>query len=214
MGSKIDMSLLEAPIDSLTQAEICHELFGLRNSQLHEPNTSLTTLWNYYSKTNALGLHDGGRHIAVRTHRDVIDVAYLLKAGATRGYLKEMLRSKLKTTHANEDELLENTIDLVASLVVMCNCGISSHGFSGSTEIHWKSGSLGEFLAKYFGDRPILAHEKVKLEQTFRARNFGRITGLEIIWTDNLLDHLRLTDDDTKVHVFHHVSFLESQRRR
>jgi hypothetical protein len=40
------------------------------------------------------------------------------------------------------------------------------------------------------------------------------MAGLEIVWTDNLADHLRLTDDDTKVHIFHHASFLEIQRTR
>ncbi|KAJ3577216.1 hypothetical protein NPX13_g3347 [Xylaria arbuscula] len=200
MTAKINMSLLEAPNDTLTRAAICHEIFGLENpSQLHGPATDPSALWDYYFKMSALSLHDGGRHIAVRTHRDVVDIACLLKEGATRGYLKEKLRAKLRTPHANEDELLENTIDLVASLVAMCDCGISSHRFSGRTEIQWRDGSLKEFLGKYFDERPILAHEKVKLEQTFKARNFGRITGLEIIWTDNLVDHLRLTDDDTKL---------------
>ncbi|KAI1427568.1 hypothetical protein F5Y12DRAFT_159542 [Xylaria sp. FL1777] len=213
MISTIDMSLLETPIESQTQAEICHELWGAGYSpRLLGADINLAIFWNYYSKTIALSLHDGGRHVAVRTHRDVIDVVYLLKAGATRRDIKQRLRSKLKTKHTNEDELLENTIDLAASLVVMCDCGISSHGFSGSTEIQWKDDSLREFLANYFGDQPILSHENIKLEKTFKARNFGRIAGLEIIWTDNLVDHLRLTDDDTKVHIFHHASFLESQR--
>ncbi|KAI1346407.1 hypothetical protein F5Y01DRAFT_319774 [Xylaria sp. FL0043] len=212
MFSTIDMSLLETHVESCTQTQICHELWGIRHSpQLLGADDSLATFWNYYFKTIALSLHDGGRHVAVRTHRDVIDVTYLLKAGATRRDIKQSLRSKLKEKHTNEDELLENTIDLAASLVVMCDCGISSHGFSGSTEIQWQHDSLGEFLAKYFGEKPILSHENIKLEKTFKARNFGRIAGLEIIWTDNLVDHLRLTDDDTKVHVFHHASFLQSQ---
>ncbi|KAI3330077.1 hypothetical protein F4824DRAFT_515956 [Ustulina deusta] len=211
--STIDMSLLETAIEPHTQAAICHELWGVGYSpQLLGADINLATFWNYYFKTSALSLHDGGRHVAVRTHRDVIDVVYLLKAGATRGDIKQKLRSKLKTKHTNEDELLENTIDLAASLAVMCDCGISSHGFSGSTEIQWRHDSLREFLAQYFGDRPILSHEKIKLEKTFKATNFGRIAGLEIIWTDNLVDHLRLTDDDTNVHIFHHASFLESQR--
>ncbi|KAI0536201.1 hypothetical protein GGR58DRAFT_476170 [Xylaria digitata] len=213
MVSTIDMSLLETPIESHTQAEIRQEFWGSEYSlQVRRADIDLATFWDYYSKTSALSLHDGGRHVAVRTHRDIIDVVYLLKAGVTRDDIKRRLHSKLKTKHINEDELLENSIDLAASLVVMCDCGISSHGFSGSTEIQWKCDSLMEFLSKYFGDKPILSIENIKLEKTFKARNFSRIAGLEIIWTDNLVDHLRLTDDDTKVHIFHHASFLEYQR--
>ncbi|KAF2969455.1 hypothetical protein GQX73_g4119 [Xylaria multiplex] len=213
MASTIDMSLLEMPIESHTQAEICQEFWGNEYSlQIRSADIDLATFWDYYFKTSALSLHDGGRHVAVRTHRDIIDVVCLLKAGVSRGDIKQRLRFKLKTKHINEDELLDNSIDLAASLVVMCDCGISSHGFSGSTEIQWKYDSLMEFLSKYFGDKPILSHENIKLEKTFKARNFSRIAGLEIIWTDNLVDHLRLTDDDTKVHIFHHASFLEYQR--
>ncbi|KAI0518369.1 hypothetical protein F5B22DRAFT_645133 [Xylaria bambusicola] len=135
------------------KAKICHELWSLRSSlQLYGANVSLTALWDYYLKISTLSLRDGGRHVAVRTHRDVVDVAYLLKAIATRWEVKEALRTKLKKAHANEDELLEHTIDLVESLVIMCDCGISSHGFSGSTEIEWKHGSLKEFLVLHFGD--------------------------------------------------------------
>ncbi|KAI1750615.1 hypothetical protein F4782DRAFT_243436 [Xylaria castorea] len=203
------MSLLETPIEPRTQAEICHELWGIRFcSPITEIN--FTALWHYYFETIALSLHDGGCRVTTRTHRDVIDVVNLLKAGATRLEIKHMLRSNLKTNH--DDELLENSIDLAASLAVMCDCGASSHGCSKSTEIQWRHDSLREFLAKTFDARPILAPEKVKLEKTFIARNLSQIAGLEIIWTDNLVDHLRLADDDTKVHVFHHASFLEAQR--
>ncbi|KAI8946640.1 hypothetical protein F4801DRAFT_563863 [Xylaria longipes] len=211
MISTIDTSLLETPIEPRTQAEICHEFWGIGFcSPITDIN--LTAFWHYYFKTIALSLHDGGCRVTTRTHRNVIDVVNLLKAGATRLEVKQRLRSKLETKHVNEDELLENSIDLAASLAVMCNCGVSSHGLSGSTEIKWKHDSLREFLAKTFDVRPILTLEKVKLEKTFMARNLSRIAGLEIIWTDNLVDHLRLADDDTKVYVFHHASFLEAQR--
>ncbi|KAI3320665.1 hypothetical protein HD806DRAFT_547200 [Xylariaceae sp. AK1471] len=214
MHSTIDTSLLETPIEPSTQAEISCEFWGNEyRPQLNGTDINLATFWSYYYKKSALSLHDGGRHVAVRTHRDVTDVVYLLKQGVTRRGIKQGLSSKLKTKHFNEDEVLENSIDLAASLALMCDCGTSSHGFSGSTEIQWKNNSLGEFLAEYFSEKSILAHEKVKLEKTFTARNFSRIAGLGIIWTDNLVDHLRLTDDDTKVHVFHHASFLEHQRQ-
>ena len=63
----------------------------------------------------------------------------------------------------------------------MCDCGVSSHGISGSTEMQWRHESFRNFLAKTFDVRPILALEKVKLEKTFIARNLNRIAGLEII---------------------------------
>ncbi|KAI0457221.1 hypothetical protein F5B21DRAFT_464777 [Xylaria acuta] len=209
MISTIDMSLLETPIEPRTQAEICHEFWGIG---FCSPITGidLTAFWHYYFRTIALSLHDGGCRVTASTHRDVIDVATLLKSGATRLEIKQRLRCKLETKH--DDELLENSIDLAASLVAMCDCGVSSHGFSGSTKLQWRHDSLRDYLAKTFDVKSILPLENVKLEKTFIARNLSGIAGLGIIWTDNLVDHLRLADDDTKVYVFHHASFLEAQR--
>ena len=43
-------------------------------------------------------------------------------------------------------------------------------------------------------------------------RNVERIGGLRIIWTSNLADHLRLHDDDTRLSIFHHATFLHYQK--
>ncbi|KAI0438078.1 hypothetical protein F4803DRAFT_570068 [Xylaria telfairii] len=212
MTSTIDTCFLETPIEPRTQAEICHEFWGIG---FCSPITGIdfTAFWNYYFKAITCSLDDG-RCRVTRTHRDVLDMVNLLKEGATRLEIKQRLRFKLDANHINEDESLENSIDLAASLAVMCDCGASSHGLSGSTEIQWRHDSLRDFLAKTFHVRPTLALEKIKLETTFTARNLNRIAGLEIIWTDNLVDHLKLADDDRKVYVFHHASFLEAQRWR
>jgi len=54
----------------------------------------------------------------------------------------------------------------------------------------------------------------VKLEKIFNARNLGRIAGIEIEWTKNLADHLRLIDEDRKVAIFHHATYLECQLKK
>lgn len=58
---------------------------------------------------------------------------------------------------------------------------------------------------------PVLDPETTKLENNFTAINL-KLAGLEVVWTDNLIDHLRMSDDDTKVHIFHHAAFLECQQ--
>jgi hypothetical protein len=60
-----------------------------------------------------------------------------------------------------------------------------------------------------------LDNEHVKLEKIFIARNLGRIAGIEIQFTNNLADHLRLmNEDDKKVTIFHNASFLIGQRKK
>ncbi|KAL8635734.1 MAG: hypothetical protein Q9226_009323, partial [Calogaya cf. arnoldii] len=40
--------------------------------------------------------------------------------------------------------------------------------------------------------------DTVKLPQSFTAANLEKIGGIQVLWTDNLADHLLLRDDDTK----------------
>lgn len=171
--------------------------------------------WNYYVDECTNVLHDAGRHIALRTHQDVVEVVRLLRTNIPRSEIKKQARSKLMSSeHHNEDELLDNSINLAASLLLMIDfCG-SPYGFSGHTEMHWVQGSLADYLDHYFGEPCALTNTRVKLEKNFNARSLIRVAGLEIVWTDNLADHLLLSDDDTKVHIFHHATFLGCQKDR
>ncbi|KAK7959784.1 uncharacterized protein PG986_004638 [Apiospora aurea] len=207
----MESSLLET-LSQSTRAAVATEFWGKAETPRLNNLNDLAPFWEYYSSTCRQALHDGGRHNAVRSHADVIEVVQMLKAGAVREEIRSALRSKLSRKHENEDELLENAIDLAASLALMCDFGIAPLGFSGRTELEWTRGSLQAFLADYFNEPPVLSLESMKLEKTFIARNLTTIGGIEIIWTENLVDHLRLSDDDTKIHIFHHASFLEYQK--
>ena len=110
-------------------------------------------------------------------------------------------------------EMLENYIKLPTTSLLMCDYGSLSYAFYGRTVLNWKRGPLREHLAEDFPGQPVLSHENTKLDNGFVAKDIVQVAGVEIVWTDNLLDHLRLTDDDTKVHVFHYASFLEQQEK-
>lgn len=170
--------------------------------------------WQYFHQKCVHALRDRGRHIALRILRDIVEVTRQVKDDTARSAIKDSLRRKLTTTHANEDELLNNSVDLATSLLLMIDCGNLVLGFSGRTEFPWVDGCLREHLEDYFSEGSALTHTGVKLQKDFTARNLCRIAGMRIVWTDNLIDHLRLTEDDTRVHIFHHASFLEYQRRR
>lgn len=202
-----------ADIRQETKADICQELWGKYTPE-RLPELDMAPYWKYYSQKCDHALRDRGRHVAMRTHGDIIEVTRQVKAGSSRAEIKDTLRFKLTTTHAREDELLETSIDLATSLLLMIDCGSLALGFSGKTEISWTDGCLRLHLEEWFGERPVLAHNGIKLTKNFTALHLCRIAGMEIVWTDNLIDHLRLTEDDTKVHIFHHASFLERQRQR
>lgn len=189
--------------------------WGNGSKQLEQINSldiNLIPYWKFYIEECSHALHDGGRHIAIRTHRDVVEIAAQLQAGLTRVEVKSMIRSKLKSPHSNEEEILDHSVNLVSSMLLMIHCGSFSYGFSGRTALQWVQGSLRLHVAHYFSQPPVLSHERVKLEKNFTVPSLNRIAGLEIVWTDNLIDHLRMSDDDTKVHIFHHAAFLECQQ--
>ncbi|KAF2176242.1 hypothetical protein K469DRAFT_723301 [Zopfia rhizophila CBS 207.26] len=87
----------------------------------------------------------------------------------------------------------------------------SQIGLSGLTSIHWKENSLKATLAEYFNPQQALSVDNSRLGKLFTARNLSRISGIKIIWTTNLADHLRLIGDDQSVFIFHCTSFAQFQ---
>lgn len=78
--------------------------------------------------------------------------------------------------------------------------------------ITWTEGSLRSFLNGYFDTSPELSCDQIRLPKSFDAWSLENVAGIKVSFTDNLVDHLRLVDDDGKVMIFHHASFLERQR--
>ncbi len=111
------------------------------------------------------------------------------------------------------DEILEDSINLaVRLLLTMSTRGFLTYRRSttllGETKLSWKDGTIKEFVNTQLAPQKVMT-ENVKLEKIFNARNLEQITGIEIRWTSNLADHLRMRDDDTAVGVFHYASFLK-----
>lgn len=78
---------------------------------------------------------------------------------------------------------------------------------SGETYLPWKEGTITEFVSGVFSPQTCVK-ERVKFEKGFNARNVKLIAGIEIRWTSNFADHLRMRDDDTAVEIFPYASFL------
>lgn len=213
----LDSSIQFSPINTETKCEILNQLWGItiRPSQYYTSDLDFNTYFSYYTEQCNDALHDGGRHVSVRTHRDILNITQDLKNSQTREAVKSTLGSKMRTPRpANEDELLDGSIDLVLRLLLMVEFGHLQYGFTGRKQLVWTSDPLEEFIHAYFNAPRALGQETVKLEKIFNARNLGRIAGIEIEWTNNLADHLRLTDGDKKVAIFHHASFLECQLKK
>lgn len=215
---------LDSPINlpltnTETKLEILHHLFDFHTnpSNIWEdtPVPDSGPYFSYYTEQCSGALHDRGRHVLVRTHQDIIDVAQHIKSSLCRDCIKEKLRSKLtlpKPTNEAE-KILDASIDLVTRLLLMIDFGYVQYGYRGRRRQVWVVESLKKWTDSYFGAR-VLEKESVKLEKTFNAMNLESIAEIEIKWTDNLADHLSLDLDDKEVAIFHHASFLKYQGKR
>jgi hypothetical protein len=127
----------------------------------------------------------------------------------------------LASSHANDTDLQQTSFALAsdsnerywrsfaARIMTMVDVGGLRHGIRpGQFHREWTSDSLRSFMEYTFprtGELP----DDVKLEKLFNARNLQRFASIQIIWTNNLADHLQLEDDDTSIRIFSHVSFLK-----
>jgi hypothetical protein len=204
-----------SPIYARTQSEIIEQFWGPNAfpKQLHNGEASselnLDLYFNYYTNQCSLAMHDGGRHISARTHQSIIDIVKHLKEPLKREALRQLLPMP---NPPNETEKRDGSIDLAARLLLMIDFGSLQYGFSGRKQLVWDRNSFKEFVHDHFSVPPTLGHGRVKLETMFTARNLGQIAGIEIVWTNNLADHLRMIDEDKKLYIFHHASFLEYQQ--
>jgi hypothetical protein len=213
--ASLDDLIHRTPTSPTTTFELLTQLWSRdASSKLDNQEIDLEAYFSYHKKQCSQALHDGGRHISARTHRDILEIAEDLEEGLSRDTIRGRLSLKLADPKpANENELLDSSINLTARLVSMMDIGVLQYGFSGRKELVWNQGSLKDFVNGYFNVPVVLGHD-VKLEKMFNAPNLGRIAGISIVWTDNLADHLRMIDDeDKKVAIFHHASFLKCQQK-
>jgi hypothetical protein len=166
--------------------------------------------FRYYQTQCELVCH--GNECSSRTHEDIIQIVQLLKAQtATREDVKSSLRIKVpKPEPEGVEEMLNNSIDLAVRLWLMVNVGGFRRILMPGRSLHWTEGCLRDFMMSKFSPQKVLK-DHVKLEKLFNALNLSRIAGIQVVWTSNLADHLRMQDDDTRVAIFHHAFFLENQ---
>ena len=215
--TSLDWNIYIWPFDSCVKHEIVEELWpGDVDSKNKSPISGTDdTYLEYYSEQCKLALHDRGKHISVRKHQDIIDIVRLLRDSHTRESIKREIRSlSIVQDTVDENEVLDGSIDLVARLLVMIEIGSLQYGVSCQKRLIWKAGSLQDFIAAQFEPSRLLGKETVKLEKTFNACNLERIAGMQIVWTSNLVEHLRIIGDDNRVAIFHHATFLKHQRNR
>ena len=198
------MSSLSGPLPVATKTEIIHQFWG------SQPDLEIPeAYWSFFDLECEWGL----RNIShAWTPRDLIETVTSLKSGHLRHETQKLLRQKLTNVHENELELIDKTIDLCARLLLMIDFyQYRAFSFTDRRMLIWTSGTLQACVSLGFSRKYSLEHKNIKLERTFNAESLEKYAGIRVEPTTNLLDHLRLYDDDTLLHIFHQASFLKHQ---
>lgn len=138
-----------------------------------------------------------------KTHRQLIEKACEIRS---------LNAQQLTTLLLSHDEKGRSWMFLAVRVLTMIDVGGLRRSMKlGQVSRSWTHGSLKDFIDSTFPSTKELS-DNVKLERLFTARNIEWIADIQVIWTSNLADHLQLEDDDTKVRIFSHATFLELHR--
>lgn len=150
-------------------------------------------------------------------NEDVLDILQMIKTGLRRDELVDTLEQRTGSAPLSNRfihyRFIQDRIDRAASLLVMTEIGsIAQYGSRG--QVSWRSGTLQQLINSHFTRERALSDTSIRLEQIFTAKSLVQIAGLRISWTANLSDHLLLDREQRVLHIFHHATYLECQRKR
>lgn len=221
--ASLDRDISQDHIPMLDRQTVIERLWGSWQTAQHnlqgdaQNDASFDKYFSYYAKQCEF---IGTKHSSVKTHSDIMKIARLLRQPLPLEEVRKQISTFLRPA---DQEYHNNSINLVARLLLMIKFGELPHECLGGEPVEWSRGTLSEFIHELFsagyhpdGNPPAYSsatcsHDHIKLEKQFNAINLQRIAGIQISWTDNLADHLRMMDDDKTVAVFYHASFLEYQ---
>ncbi|ENH71788.1 hypothetical protein FOC1_g10004035 [Fusarium oxysporum f. sp. cubense race 1] len=118
----------------------------------------------------------------------------------------------------NSINACQDALNLVTRLVLMIEVGSleKASGFMHQTGPRplplWDENSLDSLTERLFPISCQHGCSGMTMTPDLSAWSLENVAGIRIEFTDNLADHLRLTNNNTQLYIFHHVAFLEAQR--
>ncbi|KAK8044207.1 hypothetical protein PG993_004231 [Apiospora rasikravindrae] len=209
-NSPLERSLLASPIPEPTVSDLKKWLWGSTSCNPLNPKADSQPYFDFYSSKCLEYLTDGGRNVFQRTHADVVNISDRILRGDSREDILAYVTSFEAGCQTSYSRCYaEHSVDLCATLLTMTDVGECTFKLSMQDFVAWTTGPLRNALTSHFVPTKSLGARDVKLDGVFTAPNLTRIGGIRILWTSNLANHLRLTEDDTAVFIYHHASFLK-----
>lgn len=217
-----DCFQLELGIQPGVKVQIIQWLSGKDAEPEWNVSSGLRPFFQYCENQVFLALAGNGQLIPAKHlqdslynyHLSLLEIGQCFKESMPKDVIKQRLSSHSNKSVANSVDLpIDDFINLAVRVLLMLNVGELPNGISDPIPILWEDGTVQELVSNIFPAVSVLDHEGAQLGSMFIAHNLVRIAGIEIGWTSNLADHLRVIDDDKKVLIFHHASFLQCQHQ-
>lgn len=192
---------------------------GAQNSPLRQ---SYRHLYSHYEIVRNLAKSSGFRsYIQSQATPPIIsDIMQQIQA-KTRSEITSDLLQGVPNGTEHADEAVNTFLTFIIRVWLMCRTGdFPGEPRQGQNSVPWlEESTLSGALENHFHQNIMNGgEEKLRLEKAFKACNFERYGGIRIIWTSNLLDHLRLydpsdEDEPYQLLLFHHVGLLEYHQK-
>lgn len=205
----LQKKLSDPPATPLLRRTILDKMFSIHIYQ-QEYQENQCSYAAYFSHWYEEHCNDRTGAISMTTHSILLDIVRLVRDGNED---RESIQSKVKATLPTySEESINVLISLAARLWTMSCIGEIRQCLTLGQTLTWQQNSLSQLLSSRFAPNPA-SKEDVVLLKSFHALSCEKVAGIKICWTSNILDHLKMTDDDRTVHIFHHTAFLELHKR-
>ena len=219
-------SVTVCPLSSRVRSRLLTLLWGTTISTHSIDSKAIDTdaYFEYYSQqcdsfsTDQFNAAIDASEPPVKTHQDVLDVVAQLSSNKkerdtiVRDLIALRSRSAADSNTrpaCHDEDGIQNSVNWAARLLTMMEIGKIRCAFSSRKPLLWDTGPLCDFLSDVLTPQK-LESTHVRLEKVFNAWNLERLAGIHVEWTNDLASHLRLRDDDKRLLIFHHATFLES----
>jgi hypothetical protein len=195
MNKLLNISL-ERPVAAKHRREILQGCWGLQLSDKEYENQSIH--FDAYFRHYEEQCEQCSNGAARLTHQDVLQVIDLLKSKTKRD-CKVALIAKAQAEElptADWDRVADDWI-LFAGRSLLC-VDLSL----------WKDNELLVDFNRRVFLLPSAQADNVRLPRSFNAKNLAQVAGFRIKWTSSLQNHLKMSDNDEEVMIFHHARIL------
>lgn len=209
--SNLDCKLCHSPLSQATRRAIFTRLWILDRTEARTLYSEVdhTAYFRYY-EAQCSNLTRGRVFLRGQNQDYLLTIIEYLQNSDTE--YQSVVDHLLRDNPQLDQSLIRPSIFTAARLWSMLHIGQEEQAVTpGQKPVEWEDGTLKNCIQECFEFDSDVS-DPVKLPRSFNAMALDEIGNIQIVWTNNLADHLLMRSDDTKVTIFHHAYFLRRHK--